>query len=240
MKCLYCENEFELRPIGKSGGRNRQLCYDCLPEGIEDKVLLSSASDYFLRKKAAEEKIARGCDICGYNKCAAALEWHHTDDNKEDNPSNFLKKGSWEGYLLYKKETEKCMLLCTNCHRELHDSQRQDKSFVGSDKYEVFRKEVCQKYLETKNLTKTAQFFKKDPDTIKRILEYCNIAIVRNSKKPVEMLDKETGKVLETFSSLEEASLYLGKGHCCSGHISQACLGTRKSAYGYRWRYIGP
>lgn len=27
---------------------------------------------------------------CGYNKCKEALEWHHTEDNKDFNISRFV------------------------------------------------------------------------------------------------------------------------------------------------------
>ena len=50
--------------------------------------------------------------------CSSALEWHHPDDNKEGpNPSN-LAQVSWAKY---HAEVEKCMLLCANCHREIHE-----------------------------------------------------------------------------------------------------------------------
>lgn len=72
MKCLFCEKEFTIKPTGKSGGQNRQFCYDCLPEGAA-----ANNSDYqakLFRKKMSLEKEKRGCDICGYNKNGAALE----------------------------------------------------------------------------------------------------------------------------------------------------------------------
>jgi predicted transcriptional regulator len=62
------------------------------------------------------------CQKCGYNKCIAALEFHHLDPNEKD----FLisRKGysiSWERV---KKELEKCILVCSNCHREIHEEYR--------------------------------------------------------------------------------------------------------------------
>lgn len=95
MKCLYCEKDFEIRPNGKSGGQNRQLCYDCLPEGIEDKKLLSKACGYYITKKAQEYKISLGCSKCGYNACGEALDWHHCNNDKEYNPSSLLSGRNW-------------------------------------------------------------------------------------------------------------------------------------------------
>ena len=65
------------------------------------------------------------------------------------------------------------------------------------------------------------------------------------SKKGVEMLDKNTEEVLNTFSSTRDAARYLIKekdlkpsnegGY--SGHISEVCQGKRKTCQGYKWRY---
>lgn len=114
MICLCCQREFTPKKI--HGGNNRILCYECLPEGLPTrqrdnirKEALSRASDRY--------KQSIGCQKCGYDKCASALEWHHKDDNKEGNPSHF-KTFSWKAYM---KEVEKCVLLCANCHREFHD-----------------------------------------------------------------------------------------------------------------------
>ncbi len=58
------------------------------------------------------------CEICGYNKCAAAMDFHHR------NPS--LKKfslsirGLSRSLEAIKDELDKCALLCANCHREFH------------------------------------------------------------------------------------------------------------------------
>lgn len=114
LDCEFCHQEFEITVKG-SGGQNRKYCYDCYPEGMTKK----ERQDFrykLLYKKSEEEKINMGCKICGYNKITLALEWHHPDANKDDSPSNLLKR-SWKAY---KEETEKCVLLCSNCHREVH------------------------------------------------------------------------------------------------------------------------
>jgi len=62
------------------------------------------------------EYLGNKCIVCGYNKCVAALEFHHKDPStKEFQISNTTKK--WE---TIKIELDKCVLLCANCHRELH------------------------------------------------------------------------------------------------------------------------
>jgi len=63
-------------------------------------------------------KLSRGCSVCGYNKCAAALDFHHNGD-KECTISQAIVKKYGEKRL--KKEIDKCIVLCANCHRELHN-----------------------------------------------------------------------------------------------------------------------
>lgn len=59
-------------------------------------------------------------------------------------------------------------------------------------------------------------------------------------------IDKKTGEVINKFKNTNEAALFLVENNLASGkslggvrsHISEACNGKRKTAYGYKWRYI--
>ena len=79
-----------------------------------------------LRHRAAKSKIknelrqiAGGiCAICGYSKCQAALEFHHLDPRvKEGKVADLIGNRS---YSRARIEAKKCVLLCANCHREVH------------------------------------------------------------------------------------------------------------------------
>jgi hypothetical protein len=58
--------------------------------------------------------------MCGYNKNQAALSFHHTDTTTKLFQIDIRKcsNSSWNRLLA---ESEKCMLLCLNCHSELHN-----------------------------------------------------------------------------------------------------------------------
>jgi hypothetical protein len=55
--------------------------------------------------------------VCGYNNCDAALEFHHIDP-KEKDFSISAKSYSFERL---KQEVDKCIMLCSNCHTEVHN-----------------------------------------------------------------------------------------------------------------------
>lgn len=57
------------------------------------------------------------CSVCGYNKCLAALDLHHVNGNDKD----FVISGpNLKSFEKLKPELNKCVVLCSNCHRETH------------------------------------------------------------------------------------------------------------------------
>lgn len=69
------------------------------------------------KEKAVEYKGGK-CSICDYNKCITALEFHHLDPSEKDfTVSNNINK-AWSKI---KEELDKCILVCANCHREIHE-----------------------------------------------------------------------------------------------------------------------
>ena len=71
-----------------------------------------------LRKMARDYKGGR-CEICGYNKCDRALSFHHLDPNKKD--FGLSDKGLTRSWKKIQQDIDKCILLCANCHMEVHD-----------------------------------------------------------------------------------------------------------------------
>lgn len=60
------------------------------------------------------------CEKCGYSKCKSALEFHHT--NPEEKDFSIGQKGETRSWERVKKELDKCILVCSNCHREIHEN----------------------------------------------------------------------------------------------------------------------
>lgn len=74
------------------------------------------------RRKVVKEKLVEykggKCERCGYDKCISALEFHHL--NPEEKEFGIGASGATRSLERMKAETDKCILLCCNCHRELH------------------------------------------------------------------------------------------------------------------------
>ncbi|HVG21805.1 MAG TPA: HNH endonuclease signature motif containing protein [Blastocatellia bacterium] len=65
-----------------------------------------------------------GCrQICSYDRCFEALEFHHLDPTQKD--FGISKKGYTRSWEKVKNEIDKCLLLCANCHREFHAGKLQ-------------------------------------------------------------------------------------------------------------------
>lgn len=70
-----------------------------------------------IRQMAVEYKRGK-CQVCGYARCIGALEFHHTDPSKKD--FGISMNGLTRAWAKVKAEVEKCVLVCANCHREIH------------------------------------------------------------------------------------------------------------------------
>lgn len=69
-----------------------------------------------LKSEAVEYKGGK-CISCDYKTYQGALEFHHLDPNEKDFNIGQVKCRSLNAI---KSELDKCILLCANCHREIH------------------------------------------------------------------------------------------------------------------------
>ena len=115
-----------------ASANQRMCCYDCMPDGIQ------LTRGMFLAK-IKEKQFDGKCMRCGYNKCAKALDFHHLDPSKKDftisNDHFRLKEAV--------KEVKKCILICSNCHKELHDGLWDIKELNLEKKEEVKLESQC-------------------------------------------------------------------------------------------------
>jgi hypothetical protein len=95
--------------------KNRTNCWRCR-KCMVDSV---NARRRKIKQMAVEYKGGK-CQYneCGYNKYIGALEFHHLDPNEKD--FSIGRSGHCTSWEKVKKELDKCVLVCANCHREIH------------------------------------------------------------------------------------------------------------------------
>ena len=103
-----------------------------------------------MKLKAIEYKGGK-CERCGYDKNKDVLEFHHKNPQKKEFSisSNFNR--SWESL---KKELDKCIILCANCHRELHSAEHRQTTI---EEYEKWINPISEKTLEKRKMTSLKQ-----------------------------------------------------------------------------------
>jgi hypothetical protein len=57
------------------------------------------------------------CLLCGYDKCRAALHFHHVDPSTKS--FGLAGRGITRAIASVRREVEKCILVCSNCHAEI-------------------------------------------------------------------------------------------------------------------------
>jgi hypothetical protein len=69
---------------------------------------------------------SNGCAICGYDKCDACLDFHHANPDDKECNVNLATISRSDAKVV--AELNKCILLCSNCHKELHDNEKKNSS----------------------------------------------------------------------------------------------------------------
>lgn len=128
-KCKRCGDtklleEYHVHKIAKDGRQN--VCKDCRKKMDRERYLSSDKKKEQSRlyreaiiKKINEYKASHGCRYCEEHD-PVALDFHHSDQNKEDHVSKLAWNGSLERVM---KEIDKCVVVCSNDHRKLHAGQ---------------------------------------------------------------------------------------------------------------------
>lgn len=94
-------------------------------------------SEYLYVKKSRDKRkeqmvyvMGGKCQICGYNKCIAALDFHHINPQEKSFAFNKAKNYSWDKII---QELKKCVLVCANCHREIEYGELNQVLFSSFD-----------------------------------------------------------------------------------------------------------
>jgi len=111
-KCKSCEQVLPLSDYYTNGSYNGNPKYKPTCKGCE---YAADCERYY--KIISEYFNGLSCSQCGYSRCAHALELHHINPAEKEYGVSKMKNYS-EAKIV--KELSKCVLLCANCHREVH------------------------------------------------------------------------------------------------------------------------
>jgi hypothetical protein len=108
--CTYCGRQYTYE---NRRGHTKLLCNSCRSAGGSPR--------HEIKRRLLELRGGR-CQLCGYDRCPAVLTFHHVDPSTK----KFIFAGShsrsWESQV---REALKCVVLCANCHREVHSGFRE-------------------------------------------------------------------------------------------------------------------
>jgi hypothetical protein len=86
------------------------------------------------------------CELCGYHKCEAALEFHHINSSEKElqiSKITCLYKSIEEFPKSILNELDKCQVLCSNCHQIQH---------TNLEKYNLYKNKIEEKSINYKKI----------------------------------------------------------------------------------------
>ena len=109
--CPHCKKEKSIDLFYKRrGNKPSSYCKECTS-------IQALTRQQNFKKQCLDYKGGK-CLSCGYNNYQGALEFHHLDPNEKEFHLATVKHNSFNSEI--KRELDKCILLCSNCHREIH------------------------------------------------------------------------------------------------------------------------
>lgn len=90
-------------------GRGYYRCVSCRAHAVAKRRRLV--------KQMLVEEAGGCCAICGYRRCQQALHFHHIDPTTK--AFHLADKGHARALARSRREAQKCVLLCSNCHAEV-------------------------------------------------------------------------------------------------------------------------
>lgn len=114
MNCIACKSKL-------SGKQTKYCSIKC-----KNKTLNSTLQHYsaqkekgFTRKKLLVKELGNKCSKCSYSKNYTALEFHHLNSNIKKFTLD-MRSLSNRSLKSINSEVKKCILVCSNCHQEIH------------------------------------------------------------------------------------------------------------------------
>ncbi len=106
---------------------------------MPDKRTYADRREYLIKAVTARRRRLKAmiveykgekCVTCGYDECVWAFDLHHVDGKSKE--FGLSVRGLTRSWDKIKEEADKCILVCANCHREIHAGVKKvPKKFVS-------------------------------------------------------------------------------------------------------------
>lgn len=126
--CKIEKDETEFAWKSKFKGLRQSRCRECYREynrnyynntDRDKQIARAQRNQKAVYERYQEWKQQQVCTCCGENS-PECLELHHLDpQTKETHPSDAVTRG-WKKFM---EEAEKCVVLCSNCHKKVHSGR---------------------------------------------------------------------------------------------------------------------
>lgn len=140
------------------------------------------------------------CQVCGYNKCQDSLELHHIDPSVKEFGLGAIRANpiAWHKIV---DELRKCVLLCANCHREVHYGITQLPTTYAS-----FNEDYLDyKSIDNKTLYDACPCCGKQKPSKNT---YCSLSCAGKSKSKVDWKSIDLPTLLKTHTYAEIGRMY--------------------------------
>lgn len=185
--CTQCNIEKEVTNFYKRKNRDNQYVHYCIScTKIQTNIRLKAFKMQCLNYKQTNK-----CISCGYDKYTGALEFHHIDPNEKE--FNIQKAATKKLTDSIKKELDKCIVLCANCHREIHSN-----ILIFENNEIKFQNEETLIWNKPKNLKSRLDFeqIAKDLENNKTLKEIANTLNITNTKYYLKQILSKNGIIL--------------------------------------------
>lgn len=126
-KCTKCGRELPLSAFpwrDKTKGTYRSDCKECHSNYMKQKYQQKKEEIQTLKSQLT-------CAKCGETR-GYVLDFHHIDPNEKQDTIARLTSNTSNLSKVY-DEIKKCIVLCSNCHREFHYLQKRKENFTLKD-----------------------------------------------------------------------------------------------------------
>lgn len=110
--CTRCKTEKDLSEFynRRNGVGNSPYCKQCHKDQALDR-------QREFKRKSIEYKGGK-CFFCGYSKHQGSLEFHHMEQKSKNFQISSARMTTFDERVI--AELDKCILVCSNCHKEVH------------------------------------------------------------------------------------------------------------------------